>query len=51
MAKVWPLRTLGLIAGQTLGRAKDRINAKAWTDLVDLPFDTVDPEAEHVYVQ
>ena len=35
---------------QTLGWAGAEIPDGLWTDLSDLPFDTVDPEAERVYV-
>ena len=35
---------------QTLGWATDAISDEFWTGLNDLPFDTVDPEAERVYV-
>lgn len=35
---------------QTLGWATDRIPEALWSDLADLPFDTVDPEAARVYV-
>ena len=35
---------------QTLGWAIDRIDDNLWSDLEDLPFDTVDPETERIYV-
>lgn len=35
---------------QTLGWATDEIAGDLWGDLRDLPFDTVDPEAERAYV-
>lgn len=35
---------------QTLGWSYDAVSSDLWRTLEDLPFDTVDPEAERVYV-
>lgn len=35
---------------QTLAWATDEIACDLWSDLKDLPFDTLDPEAERIYV-